>query len=246
MYAKKSSAKKILVVLLAAVLLIGVGVGGTLAWLIDFTDEVENTFTVGNINIDLKETVNGVDSSAKTNRVENNTFKIIPGTEQPKDPRVIVAAGSEDCYVFVEITAVNTTVENLKYTVGSTEIINNVTFVEWLIDNQEINGTKWQSLKDVPGVYYREYTGGEKVEYPVLKDNKVTYPSTLAKAQIDALQNYIKETYTDNPAEGLPSLTFKAYAVQMDYSEGVDGEFSPEQAWNVAKGLNPDGTTPNP
>lgn len=239
------NAKKIVAALLAVVLLIGVGVGGTLAWLYDFTNEVKNTFTVGNINIDLQETVNGTTVSAKTNNVGNDQFKIIPGTTQLKDPKVIVAEGSEDCYVFVQITAVNTTVENLKYTVGSTEFTDNVTFVEWLIDNQEINGTTWQSLKDVPGVYYREYTGGEKVEYPVLKDNKVTYPSTLTKAQIDGLQTYINATFGD-PSHGQPSLTFKAYAVQMNYSnsEGTTVEFTPEQAWNVANGRDPDATTP--
>ena len=236
------NAKKIVAALLAVVLLIGIGVGGTLAWLFDFTDEVQNTFTVGNINIDLKETVNGVDSSAKTNRVENDTFKIIPGTTQPKDPTVIVEKNSEDCYVFVEITAVNTTVENLTYKVGSNEFTENVTFVQWAIADG------WTELDGVENVYYREYTSGNKETYAVLAGDKVSYSKDLTKAQIDALQNYIEETSTDNPAEGLPSLTFKAYAVQMDYSnsDGNAAKFTAQEAWNVANGRNPDGTTPNP
>lgn len=228
------NAKKIVAALLAVVLLIGIGVGGTLAWLIDFTDEVENTFTVGNINIDLKETVNGVDSSAKTNRVENNTFKIIPGTEQPKDPTVIVKGNSEDCYVFVKVIEKNTT-------------YNNVEYVHWDIH------TGWTLLltDDLDGgeVYYRVYSANtDDLDYPVLLGNKVSYSKDLTKAQIDALQNYIEETYTDNPAEGLPSLTFKAYAVQMDYSnsDGNAAKFTAQEAWNVANGRNPDGTTPNP
>ena len=230
------NAKKIVAALLAVVLLIGIGVGGTLAWLFDFTDEVQNTFTVGNINIDLKETVNGVDSSAKTNRVENDTFKIIPGTTQPKDPTVIVEKNSEDCYVFVEITERNNPVIGAESSYG----INGVKFINWKIADG------WEPVKDANNVYYCMYTSDAAATYQVLKNDQVSYSNELTKAQLDGLQNYINATYEDNPAEGLPSLTFKAYAVQMDYSEGVDGKFSPEQAWNVAKGLKPDGTTPNP
>lgn len=204
------NAKKIVAALLAAVLLIGVGVGGTLAWLIDFTDVVENTFTVGNINIDLQETVYNTETgkdeihSAKTEKVSNDQFKIIPGTEQPKDPKVIVAAGSENCYVFVKVIENNTT-------------YNGVQYVNWGID------TGWTYLltdaSDNGKVYCRDYSANTAdQEYPVLLDNKVTYSENLTKAQIDALQKFIEDTYLDNPADGLPSLTFKAYAVQKEGS----------------------------
>jgi len=80
--------KKILASVLACVLLIGVGVGGTLAWLADDTDTVTNTFVVGDINISLEESV------------ESN-FKIIPGGTDPKDPVLTVEEESELCYVYV-------------------------------------------------------------------------------------------------------------------------------------------------
>lgn len=210
--------KKIMAALLAAVLLIGVGVGGTLAWLMDYTNVVENTFTVGNINIDLKETVNGVDSSAKTDRVENNTFKIVPGTTQPKDPKVIVAAGSEDCYVFVEITERN----NPVIVAGSSYGINGVKFINWGIADG------WTKLTGVDNVYYCEYAGDAAATYPVLNLNQVSYSDTLTKAQLDGLQNFINATYIDNPAEGLPALTFKAYAVQKEAAA------TPTDAWAIA------------
>ena len=204
------NAKKIVAALLAAVLLIGIGVGGTLAWLMDYTMEVQNTFTVGDINIDLQETVYNPSTgkndtlSAKTNNVGNNQFKIIPGTQQTKDPKVIVEENSEDCYVFVKVIEKNTT-------------YNNVEYVHWDIP------TDWTPLLtdalDGGKVYYRVYSANTAdQEYPVLLDNKVTYSENLTKQQIDALQNFIKATYTDNPAEGLPSLTFKAFAVQKEGS----------------------------
>ena len=48
--------KKTLALVLALTLLVAGVIGGTLAWLTDQTDEVKNTFTVGDINIDLTET----------------------------------------------------------------------------------------------------------------------------------------------------------------------------------------------
>lgn len=65
-------------------------VGGTLAWLTDQTAEVKNTFTVGDINIDLTET--------------NRDYKMVPGNTIAKDPTVTVKANSEACWLFVKVT----------------------------------------------------------------------------------------------------------------------------------------------
>ena len=75
--------KKTLLMSLAAVLLVVSGVFGTLAWLTDSTDSITNTFTVGNIDIDLTETL-------PTDR----TAKMVPGHTIKKDPKVTVTAGS--------------------------------------------------------------------------------------------------------------------------------------------------------
>ena len=48
--------KKTIALLMVVVMLFGVTVGGTIAWLTASTSKVENTFTVGNINIQLDET----------------------------------------------------------------------------------------------------------------------------------------------------------------------------------------------
>lgn len=98
---KNNVSMKVVTLVLAAVLVFGCAVGGTLAWLIAQTNTVTNTFAVGNIVIDLQETVNGQKESAKTQAVTNNNYKIVPGASQTKDPTVIVEAGSEKCYVYV-------------------------------------------------------------------------------------------------------------------------------------------------
>ena len=88
---RRSVGSRTLVALLAVVLVVGCVVGGTVAWLIDTSDEVVNTFTYGNINIDLNETT--------------TDYKIVPGATIDKDPKVTVLANSEDCYLFVKVEA---------------------------------------------------------------------------------------------------------------------------------------------
>ena len=85
----KKFMKKPVAIILAVVLLVGAVVGGTLAWFTDKTDEVVNTFTVGNVDIDLNET--------------KEDFKMIPGWTIAKDPVVTVEAGSEATMLFVKL-----------------------------------------------------------------------------------------------------------------------------------------------
>ena len=81
---------RVLVMAVALTLIIGGIIGGSVAWLTAVSPEVTNTFTVGNIEIDLDETV--------------REYKMVPGNTLDKDPEVIVKAGSEACWLFVKIT----------------------------------------------------------------------------------------------------------------------------------------------
>lgn len=81
--------KKILVSVLSVALVLCTAAGVTLAWLKDTTEPVVNTFTVGDINIDLDET--------------QREYKMVPDALIDKDPTVTVKAGSEACWLFVKI-----------------------------------------------------------------------------------------------------------------------------------------------
>ncbi|MBR5125965.1 MAG: SipW-dependent-type signal peptide-containing protein [Oscillospiraceae bacterium] len=97
------NAKKILALLLCAVLLVGASIAGTVAYLTS-KDEVTNTFTVGKVQITLDETdvdVNGVKDSET--RVKENTYKLIPGHTYVKDPVVHVDAESENCFLYIKV-----------------------------------------------------------------------------------------------------------------------------------------------
>jgi len=186
----KKMGSKAIVVALAGVLAVGGVVGGTIAWLTDVTPEVKNTFTVGNIDIDLTETT-------------GPNYKMVPGAELEKNPVVSVDSGSEACWLFVKV------VENL----GSwSDNKGSADFLAYSIDTSE----GWAALDETnyPGVYYIQVdasTAAAGATYQVLADNKVTVSANVTKADMNELEL--------NGAT-LPTLTFTAYAVQQANLEG--------------------------
>lgn len=99
---------KALLLTLCAVLLVTASVLGTMAYLTS-TDEVQNTFTVGQVKITLDEakvTTDGepVEGAA---RVTENSYKLMPGHTYTKDPTIHVDAASEDCFIRAKVTLTN-------------------------------------------------------------------------------------------------------------------------------------------
>ena len=164
---------KLVVALLAVTLLIGCAIGGTVAWLTDKTTAVTNTFTYGNINITLDETT-------------GSSYKIIPGVDITKDPKVTVKANSEACWLFVKVQEVGTFVaDKVTYSIAD----------GW---------TKLTGVTGVDNVYYCKVDATTAdTDFAVLEGNKVTVSDTLTKEDI--------KNITTNP-----TLTFTAYAVQKD------------------------------
>lgn len=136
---RRSVSSKTFVVMLALVLALGCAVGGTIAWLTAQTGEVKNTFTYGNINIDLTETV-----------PENRQAKIIPGQDIPKDPKVTVKANSEDCYLFVKVVEDGTFVANkVTYDIADGwELVEGQTNVYWREVSANAANQDFPVLKD--------------------------------------------------------------------------------------------------
>jgi len=101
---------KILLLAISAVILVTATVLGTIAYLTD-RDEVVNTFTVGDVQIDLTEadvTPQGVPVQG-ADRVKDNDYHLIPGRTYVKDPTVTVLANSEESYVRMFVTIDNYT-----------------------------------------------------------------------------------------------------------------------------------------
>ena len=106
--------KKTIALIVCLTLIIGCAIGGTIAWLTDTSGPVTNTFTAGDVDIDLTETFNTDSNNDGTN--DRWTAKMIPGTSYAKDPVVTVKANSEDCWLFVKFEEKNDAAIYLNYT----------------------------------------------------------------------------------------------------------------------------------
>ena len=176
---RRSVSSRAFIALLALVLVIGCVAGGTVAWLVATTDTVTNTFTYGNINIALAETT-------------GTNYKIIPGTNIAKDPKVTVAADSEACWLFVKVEETGTFVaDKVTYAIA--------------------NGWTQGDGTEIPSnVYSREVSAEDAktgVNYYVLAGN-ATYPNGVITVSADLTKENI-------PAAN-PTLKITAYAVQKE------------------------------
>ena len=197
---RKGIATKTMFMILAVVLIVGISVGGTLAWLTDTTESVTNTFTVGDINITLTET--GAMDNAK-----NYTF--VPGDKLAKDPIVTVTAGSESCYLFVKVKDVNNTLP----TTDSAEKI-----IDWSI------ASGWTAVGGHAGYWYREVNSSANAqEFAVLADDVIKTDNL--KGSVSVSTKVTKEMVASlktNP----PQIIITAAAVQKDNIDTVDAAFA--------------------
>lgn len=200
---------KILSLVLAFVLCVGVGVGATLAWLSAETAQVKNTFYAeGLINgegkFDLKEhdvnydTTTGIYTQNTGKEVDAVNYKVTPANNLPKDPFVRIQP-SEKAYVFIAVKS------TLPETMG------------WSVDTS--NWTKIENKNNaIEGdVYVMNEVAAKDVETMkyILTDNTITVSPELDPATVTA------ET----------ALTFNAYAVQY-----IGFESGAQAAWDATFG----------
>lgn len=74
-YLSPKSNRKYTITLVSLILILTIGVGGTLAYLITSTGEVKNTFTPSQVNISVDETLNGNTKSAVKISNHNDSVK---------------------------------------------------------------------------------------------------------------------------------------------------------------------------
>ena len=193
----KRVSTKLLVLLMALVLLIGCAAGGTIAWLMAKTAPVVNTFTVGDVDITLKEHVLDVSTGqwatpeALTD-VGNQDIQVLPGREIQKDPTLTVLEGSEECYVRVFIKIFWSPTADSEF--SQFEYYGWIDFnADWSL-NRIFDGTTMHRGQYVGfDIYELRYIPGtvdaseEDQVIPVIY--KMTFPTDLEKDQIDALND---------------------------------------------------------
>lgn len=99
-------AKKIVALLLCAVLLVGASVAGTVAYLTS-KDTVTNTFTVGNIQLNLNESDESTKNDTTDRTEDGNAYHLLPNQTYTKDPTIWVKEGSEEAYIRMIVTVDN-------------------------------------------------------------------------------------------------------------------------------------------
>lgn len=168
---KKFRLSRVLLVVMSLVFVFSAAVCGTMAWLVDESESVVNTFTYGDINIDLEETDTNKDGDNDPN---TNNYPMVPGQTITKDPKVTVEADSEDAWLFVKLV----------------KSANFDTFMTY----EMADG--WTALAVEDGVYYREVAkAATDAEFSVIKNNTVNVKGEVTKEMLNALDSGSTATY---------------------------------------------------
>ena len=215
---------KILLLTLCAVALVAASVLGTLAYLTS-TDEVVNTFTVGQVKITLDEAqVNSdgkpinTDGTVVTNladaeRVKANSYKLLPGHEYTKDPTVTVLAGSESSYIKMTVTFSKAAELDAIFDPNGAELIS--IFNGYDANNWTYKGNTEDTAKNTRTYefWYKEAVAAPEADVALdaLFDS-ITVPGTITNDQLKTI-------------EGM-TITVNAYAIQADSFENAEAAWA--------------------
>ena len=193
MYAKRRSTLKKLIAVLSVILVMLVGVAGTLSYLQVQKGPVVNTFAPSNIDLTLEETT-------------GSTYKMVPGVAMDKNPTVTVS-GDVDAYVFVKIDeAGSVTVSGTEYTLD--DFLTYAIAAGWTVHTGTVDTNDSASGNETVVIYREVKVADTTKTFSVLADNKVSTNAGVTKQMMNA--------YTD----GSIKLTFTAYAIQKAGFEG--------------------------
>lgn len=206
--------RKSLAIILSLTLVLGIAVGGTIAWLTAQDDPVTNTFTPSTVKVTLEETKNAA-----------REYKMIPGWVNDKDPKAKVESGSEDCYLFIEIKGNNATITENKDTTGK---VTSYSLGDYVVYNIADGWTKLAKDKDgnqLNNVFYRviEEDSERNVAYSILGAGSYTDTAGSVSWLVDqvatkpAVTEQMMEALTKAPdgTDNYPTLSFTAYASQL-------------------------------
>lgn len=203
--------KKLLIMSVAMVLVCAFAVGMTIAYLTS-TDEVVNTFTVGNVQIKLDEAEvdqYGVPQGSPAPRISENVYKLIPGHTYTKDPMVTVLSGSESSYIKMTVTFSNSAeLDAIFGTDGAdlTSIFKGYDENTWIYKgNTENTGNNTRTYE----FWYKETVAAPdgNVALDALFDS-ITVPHTITNDQLATIQGM--------------TITVNAYAIQADGFANAD------------------------
>ncbi len=208
---------KALLLVMCAIVLVVATVFTTLAFLQDTTQTITNTFTVGNVGIDLLEAKvdsygEYLDASGKSSTTPyyqtetGNSFRVVPGESYKKDAIVRVEADSEKSYVFVKVD--NKLPEGINLEVDD----------EWKSLTEDENNT----------VYYRivENDATNVQDLQIFEFDESGYSVTVES-------NFITESLITEGASVNNLVEITAYAIQVEGIVEIDSKTEIQVAWDT-------------
>ena len=207
--------KRTAALLLTFVLIFGAAVGGTVAWLTAKTDDVVNTFTVGDINIDLREhklmtnEVTGKYYLDENSEVQTNSYNFVPGDTLPKDPFVRVRAGSEACYLFIKVTEEHNTIT--------------VSDKTEKVINYKVDDKVWTPVDGHAGYWYKEVeaTGANASDPLYILTGNDTFENGCVEVNTGVTKSMVDDLNASNP-----KVIFTAAAIQSENIANVATAFA--------------------
>lgn len=237
-----------------AIAVVAASIVGTVAY---FTDKntVTNTFTVGNVNISLKEhKVERNETTGKFEKLTETTESgvdygvVYPGDEIPKDPTVTVGKDSSDAWVVAKVTVKNSDLDNpllgfYKDTWGGVDLTGFV--AGGICDNAMKSATAEDTAKSGDDfLFYNDdyWLGQKKITVKAATETtpeeaewEFTYYFKTPKSkdtEIVLFENVnIPETWGNEAVSAIGNVKIEvtAYAIQ---AQGFDDIFT---AWNAVK-----------
>lgn len=157
---KELNKTKSIIITSAVVIVLIAIVGATVAWLTSKTNLLKNAFTYGDIEISIIES----DTNDGDEDINTNSYEMLPGKEITKDTKVLVKAGSEDCWLFVKLVKEND-------------------FDEYMVYSLETN---WTLVEGQENVYYTKVDKSDTDQvFNIMKDNKITVKPELTQNDIN-------------------------------------------------------------
>lgn len=196
------SKRKILLLASALVMVAVLGIGGTLAYFTDKDEEI-NTFTVGNVDIDLDEPNWDEDGSG-------DAPDVYPGEPLAKDPTV-TNVGKNPCFVRVKVEGLDQFVEEF----GEKAMIT--------LRYKYVDGYNTADWTYYDGYYYYNKVLATKV------DAGNEYNQGLTDITTPVFDQIVMPTELTNDAQSVP-VVVTAYAVQ---AQGARPSYSAVKAMTV-------------
>ena len=202
--------RKVVLTLVCAILLVAATIMGTMAYLTS-SDTVTNTFTVGKVAIKLDEAKAKTDGTLVqgADRVNANSYKLLPGHTYAKDPMVTVLKDSESSYVKMTVTF--TKAAELDAIFAPTGADMTSIFVGYDSTNWISKGNTKDTEKNTRTYefWYKEAVAAPTTDVALdaLFDS-ISVPGTITNTQLATIQGM--------------TITVNAYAIQADGFDTAD------------------------